>query len=99
MDQTTIRRRLQALRERRDVSQAELSQALGFNDRQTLSDIELGKRQVAPVDLVRAAEFFGVDSDYFTDPLELAGEASFSWRSMIARLSVRFVRSGAMVRR
>lgn len=82
MDQTMIRRRLQALRERRAVSQADLSQALGFNDRQTLSDIELGKRRVAPEDLVRAAEFFDVDTEYFTDPFELAGEASFSWRKV-----------------
>lgn len=80
MDQATIRRRLQALRERREVNQTDLAQALGFNDRQTLSDIELGKRQVAPVDLLRAAEFFDVDPGYFTDPFELAGEANFSWR-------------------
>ena len=84
MDQATIRRRLQALRERRNISQAALSQALGFNDRQTLSDIELGKRQVAPEDLVSAARFFDVDPDYFTDPLELAGEANFSWRKSAA---------------
>lgn len=84
MDRATIRRRLQALRERRGVSQADLSRALGFNDRQTLSDIELGKRQVAPEDLVRAARFFDVDADYFTDPLELAGEARFSWRKAAA---------------
>lgn len=84
MDQATIRRRLQALRERRNISQTDLSQALGFNDRQTLSDIELGKRQVAPEDLLRAARFFDVDADYFTDPLELAGEANFSWRKATA---------------
>lgn len=84
MDQATIRRRLQALRERHGVSQADLSKALGFNDRQTLSDIELGKRQVTPEDLVRAARFFDVDTDYFTDPLELAGEANFSWRKASA---------------
>lgn len=80
MDQATIRRRLQALRERREVNQTDLAQVLGFNDRQTLSDIELGKRQVAPVELLRAAEYFKVDPGYFTDPFELAGEANFSWR-------------------
>ena len=78
--EATIRRRLHALREQRNVSQVALSQALGFNDRQTLSDIELGKRNVAPVELVRAADFFGVETSYFTDPFELAGEARFSWR-------------------
>lgn len=80
MDQTTIRRRLSALRERRDVNQADLATGLGFNDRQTLSEIEMGRRNVAPAELARAAEFFNVSVDYFTDPLELAGEACFSWR-------------------
>lgn len=80
MDQATIRRRLHALREQSNISQTALSQVLGFNDRQTLSDIELGKRNVAPAELIRAAEFFGVDTGYFTDPFELAGEARFSWR-------------------
>ena len=80
MVQATIRRRLSALRERRDVNQADLATVLGFNDRQTLSEIELGRRNVAPAELARAAEFFNVSVDYFTDPLELAGEACFSWR-------------------
>lgn len=80
MDQATARRRLIGLRERREMTQAELSQALGFNDRQTLSYIELGKRNIAPRELVLAARFFGVSVDYFTDPFELAGEARFSWR-------------------
>lgn len=80
MDQATIRRRLQTLRERRNLSQGDLSRSLGFNDRQTLSDIELGKRNVSPGEIARAAQVFGVDVGYFTDPLELAGEARFSWR-------------------
>ena len=80
MYQATIRQRLRKLRERRGVNQADLSQALGFNDRQTLSDIELGKRNVTPEELVRTALYFDVKADYFTDPFELAGEARFSWR-------------------
>lgn len=80
MDQATIRHRLHALRERRGMTQTDLSSALGFNDRQTLSDIELGKRSVSPAELVKAAGLLGVDVGYFTDPLELAGEARFSWR-------------------
>jgi transcriptional regulator with XRE-family HTH domain len=83
MDQTTIRRRLQGLRESRSLNQAKLADVLGFKDRQTLSDIELGKRNVAPDELVRAAEYFGVDSGYFTDPFELAGEAKLSWRKFL----------------
>ena len=80
MQQATIRNRLRYLRDSRGVSQESLSEVLGFNDRQTLSDIELGNRNVRPEELVRAAQFFNVTADYFTDPFELAGEARFSWR-------------------
>lgn len=80
MDQATIRRRLQRLRTIREVSQAELAGAMGFNDRQSLSDIELGKRAISPEEVACAAQYFGVNANYFTDPLELAGEAVFSWR-------------------
>lgn len=80
MDQATIIRRLMGLRERRAVNQEDLSRALGFADRQTLSAIETGKRAIAPAELASAAQFFGVSVDYFTDPLELAGEGAFSWR-------------------
>lgn len=83
MDQAMIRRRLFALRKSRKVSQAELSDVLGFNDRQTLSDIESGKRLVAFDEIDRAARHFGVSVDYFSDPLQLAGEAEFSWRKTL----------------
>ena len=81
MDQSNIRRRLAILRETREVSQANLASVLGFNDRQTLSDIESGKRAITFEEIDRAANHFGVDVDYFTDPLQLAGEARFSWRT------------------
>ena len=80
MDQATIARRLLGLRADRAITQEELSRALGFNDRQTLSTIENGKRPITPSELVSAARFFGVSVDYFTDPFELAGEGAFSWR-------------------
>ena len=74
MQQATIRNRLRYLRDSRGVSQESLSEVLGFNDRQTLSDIELGNRNVRPEELVRAAQFFNVTADYFTDPFELAAQ-------------------------
>lgn len=80
MDQTTIRRRLVALREARGATQEQLATALQFKDRQTLSEIEGGGRLISISELVKAAHFFGVKPDYFTDPLCLAGEAHFSWR-------------------
>lgn len=77
---TLIGARIKALRDERDLSQEDLSRALGFNDRQTLSAIESGTRRVAAEELLRAAEIFGVRLDYFTDPFLLAGEGQFSWR-------------------
>lgn len=80
MDQATIRRRLVTLRETRGTTQEQLAAALEFNDRQTLSEIEGGGRLISVPEIVKAARFFGVKPDYFTDPLCLAGEAQFSWR-------------------
>lgn len=80
MDQATIRRRLLALRDARRTTQDQLATALGFNDRQTLSEIESGGRPISFSELSSVAAFYGVKLDYFTDPLQLAGEAQFSWR-------------------
>lgn len=80
MDGSTVRFRLQALRERKQMTQDALAQALGFKDRQTLSQIEVGERKLGFQEMVQAAAVFGVGIDYFTDPFELAGEGQFSWR-------------------
>ena len=80
MDASAIRFRLLALRERSGMTQEQLAQALGFKDRQTLSQIEMGERKLGFQEMVRAAEVFDVGIDYFTDPFELAGEGKFSWR-------------------
>jgi len=83
MDQSTIRGRLVRLRKARKITQEDLAAALDFNDRQTLSEIEGGGRSISSSELVKAAQFFKVKIDYFTDPLRLAGEASFSWRTSL----------------
>ncbi len=80
MDASVIRFRLQALREKNKMTQEQLAQALGFKDRQTLSQIEVGDRKLGFQEMLRAAEVFNVGVDYFTDPFELAGEGQFSWR-------------------
>ena len=72
--------RIKVLREQRGQSQHDLVRLFGFKDRQTLSAIETGERKVSAEELLRAVELFGVQLDYFTDPLLLAGEGSFSWR-------------------
>jgi Zn-dependent peptidase ImmA (M78 family)/DNA-binding XRE family transcriptional regulator len=68
-------------REAAGLTQVELSERLGFKDRQILSNIEAGKRKVASDELLRLMEVLGRDLDFFTDPLRLVGEGAFSWRA------------------
>ena len=72
--------RIKALREKRRLSQEELSRLLGFNDRQTLSAIETGERRISAEELLLAAQHLQEPLEYFTDPYILAGEGQFSWR-------------------
>ena len=80
MDASRIRRRISALRERADMKQADLAHALGFKDRQIISNIEIGERKVSADELVRLADIFGVELSFFSDPYLIVDEASFSWR-------------------
>ena len=80
MDPSQIRRRIVALRERAGMKQADLAEALGFKDRQTVSAIETGERKVSADELVRMADIFGVELPVFSDPYEILDGASFSWR-------------------
>ncbi|MBE7196334.1 MAG: ImmA/IrrE family metallo-endopeptidase [Parafilimonas terrae] len=72
--------RLKALRERHGLSQEELSRDFGFDNRQTLQQIESGQRRLTAEELVAAVRKFDVPLDYFTNPFLIAGEARFSWR-------------------
>lgn len=76
-----ISRRLKAAREKLGLTQAQLAEKLGFNDRQTLAAIEAGQRKISAEELLRAMQALGVDLDYFTDSFRLAGEGHFSWRA------------------
>ena len=80
MNAATIGARLRALREKQRLSQDEMAKRMGFNDRQTLSDLELGSRKVSAQDLVNAALALGTTVSFLTDPLQLVGEGEFSWR-------------------
>lgn len=80
MDNSRIRRRIVALRERAGMNQKALAKALGFKDRQTLSAIENGTRKVSAAELVSLADIFEVDLSVFSDPFTLIGEGEFSWR-------------------
>ncbi|WP_269139239.1 helix-turn-helix domain-containing protein [Burkholderia vietnamiensis] len=72
--------RIRAARESAGMTQAQLSEALGFADRQTLSTIENGDRRVQAAELVRASQVLGHTIDWFIDPFVVKGEARFSWR-------------------
>lgn len=76
-----IARRLKDLREKSGFTQADLAGQLGFNNRQTLSALERGERDIQPGELARAAEILGVPVAYFTDAFRLAGEGRFSFRA------------------
>jgi Zn-dependent peptidase ImmA (M78 family)/DNA-binding XRE family transcriptional regulator len=75
-----IARRLRHFREHRGLTQDEVAELLGFNDRQTLSDLEGGKRRITPDELVAATSALGVSIDDLTDPYRLVGEGGFSFR-------------------
>lgn len=76
-----ISRRLKFAREKRGLTQAQLTEKLGFKDRQTLAAIEAGQRKISADELLRAIEVLGLELDFFTDSFRLAGEGRFSWRA------------------
>ena len=80
MTSDRIGRRIKWFREQRDLTQDELARRLGFNDRQTLSDIEAGKRKVAPDELVALTQVLEVELEDLLDPFRLVGEGGFNFR-------------------
>lgn len=74
-------RRIRWLREKAGLTQADISEKLGFKDRQTLSAIEAGQRKVSADELLRFIEVLGVDFDFLTDPFLLVEDPRFSWRA------------------
>lgn len=77
----SIGTRIQVARDAKSWNQEQLAAALEFNDRQIISQIELGIRQVKPAELVKISELLDRDIEFFIDPFVVAGEASFSWRA------------------
>jgi len=72
--------RVKHAREASDLTQEAMAEKLGFNDRQTVSDIETGKRSLKPEELFAVAQITNRDVDYFVNPFAVAGEATFAWR-------------------
>lgn len=80
MSTALIGKRLKALRDERGLKQDAIADLLGFKDRQTVSAIETGERNMKAEELLLLIEKYEVDLDYFTDPYRLVGEGEFSWR-------------------
>lgn len=76
-----IGERIALARKERGLRQEELSDRLGFNDRQILSNIESGKRRVTSEELVQLMGLLGKPLEYFTDPTLVVGEGIMSWRA------------------
>ncbi len=76
-----IGQRVKAAREAAGWTQEKVATLLGLNDRQSVSDLENGKRRLQPDELVLLSDALGREVDYFLNPFAVAGEARFSWRA------------------
>lgn len=63
------------------MNQDVLAQLLGFNDRQTVSDIETGKRNVKAEELLKLSDALERDVQFFLDPFSVVAEAEYCWRA------------------
>ena len=81
ISQKLIGYRVKAAREAKGWTQAQLTEAIELNDRQTISDIENGKRALKPDELVSLTEVLEKDIEFFLNPFSTIGEAQFSWRA------------------
>lgn len=72
--------RIRAARDQAGLNQEQLSDQLGFSDRQTLSSIENGSRRIQAGELSKLGKIFEKPVEWFLDPFVIAGEAKFSWR-------------------
>ena len=81
ISQKLIGYRVKAARDAKGWTQDQLTQGLGLNDRQSVSDIENGKRALKPEELLELSDLLDRDIEYFIDPFAVAGEAQFSWRA------------------
>lgn len=80
ISQKWIGYRVKAAREAKGWTQEQLTQGLALKDRQSVSDIENGKRSLKPDELLALADLLDRDIEFFIDPFAVAGEAQFSWR-------------------
>jgi Zn-dependent peptidase ImmA (M78 family)/DNA-binding XRE family transcriptional regulator len=81
ISQKLIGLRVKAAREAKGWTQDQLTQGLGLKDRQSVSDIENGKRALKPDEMLTLSDILERDIEFFIDPFAVAGEAQFSWRA------------------
>jgi Zn-dependent peptidase ImmA (M78 family)/DNA-binding XRE family transcriptional regulator len=81
ISQKLIGLRVKAARESRPWTQDQLAEGLRLNDRQSVSDIENGKRALKPDELLALTDLLDRDLEFFIDPFVVEGEAQFSWRA------------------
>ncbi|RCX27987.1 helix-turn-helix domain-containing protein [Thioalbus denitrificans] len=81
LSQKLIGYRVKAARESAGWTQDRLAEAMGLKDRQSVSDIENGKRALKPDELVLLSDALDRELAYFLDLFQVAGEAQFSWRA------------------
>jgi Zn-dependent peptidase ImmA (M78 family)/DNA-binding XRE family transcriptional regulator len=80
VSQRMIGFRVRAAREAKGLTQDELAALLHLENRQSVSDLENGKRSIKPDELVVLSDALDRDLDYFVEPFSVAGEAQFNWR-------------------
>lgn len=73
--------RVKYAREQLRMTQDSLAEAVGFKDRQTISDIENGKRAVKTDELLELSEVLNQEMEFFLDPFNVVAEAQYSWRA------------------
>lgn len=73
--------RVKHAREALKLSQEDLKDRLGFNDRQTVSDIETGKRSLKAEELLQLSDVLEKEVQFFLDPFSVVAEAQYCWRA------------------
>lgn len=73
--------RVKAAREAKGWTQDQLTECLGLNDRQSVSDIENGKRALRAEEMLALTDLLDRDIEFFIDPFAVVGEAQFNWRA------------------
>ena len=76
-----VAERIRLAREEASMTQGGFAKAFGCNDRQTISAIETGIRQVAPEEMLRIAKILAKPASFFTDPYVITERRAFSYRA------------------